>query len=270
MSVLVMVLMLLLSLTLVLSGCGGNKTASNTPVEEESVEEEDASAGNSGGGLVGVGNVIKKEPIQIGGILAKMSSEDAAAMKDSLDQDEIENMSKEDQDKLVTNIGDIVDKHQKVLVVVQDKLEDSDADVEVDEKTGKVSMDNSILFKKGEYKLSDAGKKYLDEFFSAYASAILDDSVSEYVSKIQVIGNASSEGDYDYNKKLSQNRAKEVMDYCLSSKKNGLTKDQKKKLKGMMKAVGVSSDNPVLGKDGKEDKKASRRVEFKFIMNIDQ
>ena len=236
---------------------------------EAAADSADATTASSGGGIVGLDNVIQKQPVEIGGVLASLSEEDAAAIKDSLDEEEIAEMSSEEQQELITNMGEIVDKHQKVLVLVQDKLEEADADVEIDEETGKITMDNSILFKKGEYKLSDAGKKSLDEFFSAYGEAILDKSVSSYVSQIQVIGNASSEGDYNYNKTLSQNRAKEVMNYCLNSKKMGWTKDQKKQLKGKMKAIGVSSDNPVLDKNGKEDKKASRRVEFKFIMNID-
>lgn len=238
-------------------------------VATESTYSADATTASSGGGVVGLDNVIEKQPVEIGGVLASLSEEDAAAIKDSLDEEEIAEMSSEEQQELITNMGEIVDQHQKVLVLVQDKLEEADADVEIDEETGKITMDNSILFKKGEYKLSDAGKKSLDEFFSAYAEAILDKSVSSYVSQIQIIGNASSEGDYNYNKTLSENRAKEVMNYCLNSKKMGWSKDQKKQLKGKMKAIGVSSDNPVLDKNGKEDKKASRRVEFKFIMNID-
>ena len=74
-------------------------------------------------------------------------------------------------------------------------------------------------------------------------------------------------GTYEYNKTLSQSRADNVKEYCLSSS-TGLNKEMIKQLSGLMQSVGRSSDELIVDKKGKEDAKASRRVTFRFTINL--
>ena len=62
-------------------------------------------------------------------------------------------------------------------------------------------------------------------------------------------------------------RADNVKEYCLSTD-TGLNKDMRKQLSGLLQSVGRSSDELIVDKNGKEDEKASRRVTFRFTINL--
>jgi outer membrane protein OmpA-like peptidoglycan-associated protein len=74
-----------------------------------------------------------------------------------------------------------------------------------------------------------------------------------HIKKIAIEGHTSSEGSDKYNLKLSDKRAKAVMDYLVS--KGGLDK-------GMFTAKGFGESKPVKDESTEEGKEANRRVEF--------
>lgn len=213
--------------------------------------------------VVGGSNVVKDDKIvDRGGILAQLSP-----LADNLDLDEIESLSDADKQKLIGGLDVLKQRQNMVVEDISAAL--ADTGVEVDAQSGKITMDESILFGKNKASISEEGKAYLDTFFGLYAKSILGEGNSGYVSEIQVIGNTDTDGTYEYNLDLSQRRAEVVMDYCLTSENNGLSEQEREKMKTLMTAVGQSYDNPVYDADGNIDKKASRRVELKFIMNLD-
>jgi OOP family OmpA-OmpF porin len=73
------------------------------------------------------------------------------------------------------------------------------------------------------------------------------------VKKISIEGNASSEGNKEYNKKLSDDRAKSVMEYMV--KKEGIDAAR-------LTAHGNGADKPVADNATEEGREKNRRVDF--------
>jgi len=76
------------------------------------------------------------------------------------------------------------------------------------------------------------------------------------IKKIRIEGHASSEGNHDYNVKLSRNRAKAVLDHLV---KKG--KVDKKRLE----SEGYGPDRPIASNDTETGREANRRVEFMIL-----
>jgi outer membrane protein OmpA-like peptidoglycan-associated protein len=73
--------------------------------------------------------------------------------------------------------------------------------------------------------------------------------------KIEISGHTDSKGAADYNQKLSQNRAKAVVDYLV---KAGITADR-------LTFAGYGKDQPIATNDTDEGRQLNRRTEFKII-----
>ena len=74
-----------------------------------------------------------------------------------------------------------------------------------------------------------------------------------HIKKISVEGHASSEGDDDYNMRLSKNRAKAVMDHLVKKEKIP---------KGMLTSQGFGETRPIASNDSESGREQNRRVEF--------
>ncbi|MFN6944017.1 MAG: OmpA family protein [Cytophagaceae bacterium] len=75
--------------------------------------------------------------------------------------------------------------------------------------------------------------------------------------KIEISGHTDNKGSADYNKKLSQERAKAVVDYLI---KKGITSDR-------LKFAGYGFDRPLASNDTEEGRQLNRRTEFEIIGN---
>ena len=78
------------------------------------------------------------------------------------------------------------------------------------------------------------------------------------VKKIRIEGHASSEGEADYNKDLSDRRAKAVMDFLI---KVGVDPER-------MEAVGYGEERPIADNETEEGREKNRRVEFNIIARL--
>jgi len=78
------------------------------------------------------------------------------------------------------------------------------------------------------------------------------------VKKIRIEGHASSEGADDYNKKLSDRRAKAVMDFLV---KAGVDAER-------MEAIGYGEERPIADNETEEGREKNRRVEFNIIARL--
>ena len=116
------------------------------------------------------------------------------------------------------------------------------------DKNGNIVLDSSVFFESGKSTLKPEGKAFLGE--------------------IIIEGHTDSDGSYETNLKISQNRALEVALYCL--KMPTLSDRQKEKLQEILTAKGRSYSDLKYDIYGNEDKDASRRVEFKFSLRDSQ
>lgn len=122
-----------------------------------------------------------------------------------------------------------------------------------------------VLFQVGESYINDKFKIILNDFFPRYIQLLSSDKYRDNIEEIRIEGHTSSEwnditGDVAYinNMKLSQDRTREVLVYCLSITDKTIGDWAKSKLT----ANGLSSSKLIIS-NGLEDKEKSRRVEFR-------
>lgn len=132
-----------------------------------------------------------------------------------------------------------------------------------------IKFDNELNFELGSYRISSKFKSTLDSFFPRLMTVIMkfEDSISE----LRIEGHTDTQrriGEnrltaYLSNTELSQNRSREVLDYSLNLDE---IKNDIKLLEwsySNITAHGLSSSKKIIT-NGKEDKDASRRVEFRL------
>ena len=124
-----------------------------------------------------------------------------------------------------------------------------------------------MLFGGDSAAITDDGKTLLNKFLAAYTSIIYNEKYEGFISMTRIEGHtAPVAGDtYEDGLPLSQERAANVKDYCLSSD----TGVDTSRLASSLEAVGLSNSKPVYNADGEIDMEACRRVSFRFIVNLD-
>lgn len=139
--------------------------------------------------------------------------------------------------------------------------------VTVNTENGEISMDSSVLFGGDSSELTAEGKAFLNKFIKAYASVVYSEKYNGFISKTMVEGHtAPVEGStYASGLQLSQERAENVKKYCLSSETNVNIS----KFADTLEAVGYSNSQPIYDSNGNVDMEASRRVSFRFLVNIE-
>lgn len=178
----------------------------------------------------------------------------------------LEALMSEQQQKLDNIIG----VRTELIEELKSEFNDSDLQIAVDEKTGAITFDSSILFSYNQATLTPSGKKFLSEFLPRYTDVLLSPKYKGYISEILIEGHTDTEGNYLFNLELSQKRALSVAKYCLSEDSNILTGEQLEELKDVVSATGRSYSNPVYKEDGSVDMEASRRVEFLFRLKDEE
>ncbi len=114
-------------------------------------------------------------------------------------------------------------------------------------------------------------KEILDDFFPRFLEVVANDGYRDSIEEIRIEGHTDSDGGYLYNIQLSQNRAREVLDYCLGLVENNENyADMVDWVKFKITANGLSYSHPILNSDGTENKDLSRRVEFKVRTNAEK
>ena len=180
--------------------------------------------------------------------------------------DKLEAIMSEQQQKL----DDIIGVRTELVEDLKAEFDDSDLKVSVDEKTGGITFDASILFDYNKSTLKPSGKEFLAEFLPRYADVLLSPKYKDNISEILIEGHTDTEGDYLFNLDLSQKRAYEVAEYCLGDKSGILTDSQLEEMRTLISATGRSYSNPVYDDQGKIDMVASRRVEFLFRLKDEE
>ncbi len=162
----------------------------------------------------------------------------------------------------------IVEKKENLMDDLAKAFNDAGIKVTVDEQSGELRMDSSVLFGGDSAVLTSEGKAFLNKFVNAYTSIVFSDKYDGFVSKTMVEGHTApvAGGTYESGLPLSEQRANNVKDYCVSSE----TGVDTTKLASSLEAVGYSNSKPVKDANGNVDMAASRRVSFKFIINLDK
>ena len=168
-------------------------------------------------------------------------------------------------------IAELNEKKENLLSDLAAAFESKGIKVAVNEKTGEIAMDTSVLFGGDSAELSADGKKFLNKFIDVYTSIVYSEKYEGFVAKTMVEGHTApvAGSTYESGLPLSEERAKVVKDYCVSDK-TGIDSKFKAKLKSELEDIGYSNTMPVSDKKGNIDMEASRRVSFRFIINIEK
>lgn len=160
-------------------------------------------------------------------------------------------------------IDELIGIRTTMIQDLSNTLSASNLKAAVDPNSGDIKLDSSVLFETGSYVIRQEGKDLLDRFVPVYLDVLLRPEYEKYLGEIIIEGHTDTDGTYETNLKLSQNRALQVALYCLNMP--SLTPAQKDRLQQIMTATGRSESDPIFV-NGVEDKNASRRVEFKFSL----
>lgn len=125
-----------------------------------------------------------------------------------------------------------------------------------------------VLFDVGSSRLKLSFSRILDDFFPRYIKVLQSEKYKEHIEEIRIEGHTSIEGragmneqeSYFYNMKLSQDRTRSVLQYCL----NILENNNELWTRERAMANGLSSVKPIAQNDTEEGRKQNRRVEFKI------
>ncbi|WP_373072423.1 hypothetical protein [Sulfurimonas sp.] len=158
-----------------------------------------------------------------------------------------------------------VDFYQKLLQLFAEEINSNQIRVKRDLSIE--FLDERLLFKVSEYELNKTQKIFIDKFSNKLIPFI--NKYQDIVKTLEVNGHTSSEwGDVSFtqnylkNEKLSMNRAYSTMSYVFNNQKERL----KKYLSEIFKGSGYGFSKRIII-DDKEDRKNSRRVSFKIILN---
>jgi len=138
----------------------------------------------------------------------------------------------------------------------------------IDRKTLAIRFQKpEVLFGQGGADVTETFKEILDDFFPRYIRVLMSDAFRDQIDEIRIEGHTSSEwfsdvsgnDAYFENMRLSQDRTRNVLRYCL-----GTIEDRRRHewIQSLITANGLSSSKRIFS-GGAEDKDASRRVEFR-------
>lgn len=131
----------------------------------------------------------------------------------------------------------------------------------------------SVLFKPGSYELSTAFENILSDFLPRYYRVL--SNYNDEISSIRIEGHTSSDWGgfnktdaYVKNMELSQQRTQSVLNYWIYNTSSNNSRISW--IKNFVEASGRSSSHLIYTSNGREDKKKSRRVEFKVKTKTEQ
>ncbi len=156
----------------------------------------------------------------------------------------------------------------------RDDLDDWQATI--DRETLSVRFEEpTVLFPQGSAQVTTRFAIILTDFFPRYLAIINSPHYRDSIEEIRIEGHTSSEWQvevdeetaYFANMNLSQDRTRAVLRLCLSLVSNS---EDRAWARRFMFANGLSSSRPMQLPSGDEDRRASRRVEFRTRTAADQ
>ncbi len=187
-----------------------------------------------------------------------ISDREARALKDQ--GTDISGLTEEEIEEIAEKKSDLFDDLYK-------EFADKGINVTINRSTGEIAMDTSVLFGGDSAVITNDGKDLLNKFLEVYTSIIYNEKYDGFIEKTMVEGHTApiAGSTYESGLPLSEQRANNVKDYCLSSD----TGIDTSKLTSTLEAVGYSNSKPVYNSNGEVDMTACRRVSFRFVVNIE-
>lgn len=167
-------------------------------------------------------------------------------------------------------LEEIIGVKKEIISDLSDAFSHSELRISIDEQTGSITLDSSVMFDLNSDVLSGEGQATLSDFLPAYFDVVLSEEYIDYVSEIIIEGHTDTSGGYEYNLKLSQARAEAVAAYCLGEGQQMFSQDMLERIRSLVSVSGRSWSNPIYNDDGTVNADASRRVEIKFRLSDEE
>lgn len=164
-------------------------------------------------------------------------------------------------------LDDIIGVRAEIVRGLQAEFANSGMALTVDEETGSISFDSTVLFDYNQHTLKPTGKAFLNQFFPMYFEVILNNQFKDYVAEVIIEGHTDDAGSYLYNLDLSQKRAFSVAQYCLGEHNNMFSVEKLEEIRELVTANGRAYYGLIRDDQGNVDAEASRRVEVKFRLS---
>lgn len=165
-------------------------------------------------------------------------------------------------------IQELTSTRVKIIEMLQEEFEKENIDINIDPKTGTIKLNESILFDTSKSELKKEGKEFAKRFIPIYVKILLgNEEVRSQLSQIIIEGHTDDVGSYMSNLKLSQDRTLSVAKFLLDDE---FDYKYKKDLQEYITLNGRSYSDPILDKNGKINRDASRRVEIKFRLKEEE
>lgn len=124
----------------------------------------------------------------------------------------------------------------------------------------------STLFDYNKAELKPRFVAILKDFFPRYIKLLSNTKYRDNIEEIRIEGHTDSSGGYISNMKLSQDRTRSVLNFCLYQ----IPKEDFSWVQYKLTANGLSSSHLIYDKNNKENAERSRRVEFKIRTNAEK
>tara|TARA_R110001592_G_scaffold302869_3_gene574874 strand:- start:23909 stop:24574 length:666 start_codon:yes stop_codon:yes gene_type:complete len=156
-----------------------------------------------------------------------------------------------------------LEKTEKSRVVVihslKKALDAKGINAEVNDKTGDISILDSVLFDTNSSELKPEGKHFLDEFLPLYAKVLLDDNgIADQITFLIIEGHTSSSGSWGHNMNLSMARAGAVYDVV-----DHMNFPRKKEMLNKLMVAGRGKASANQRQEDSKDRKVVFRIQFR-------
>lgn len=165
-------------------------------------------------------------------------------------------------------IKEIAEKKEDLFNDLKTEFEKEGINASINKATGEIALDTTVLFAGDSADVTPQGKEFLNKFLKAYENVVYNEKYDGFISKTMIEGHVAPVGKttYEGGMPLSEQRAENVKKYCLSNE-SGINNTEFAKT---LETKGYSQSKPVYNSDGEVDYEASRRVSFRFIVNVDK
>ena len=164
-------------------------------------------------------------------------------------------------------LEELEQKKNSLLDDLAEEFNNAGVDVTINETTGELSVDSSVLFGGDSADVTAEGKEFIEKFVNVYTSVVFAEKYDGLVSKTVIEGHTAplENSTYESGLPLSEDRAKNVLGCCTSLNNNANIA----KIKETFESVGCSNSKPVYTSTGEVDLEASRRVSFRLVLNLE-
>ena len=184
-------------------------------------------------------------------------------------QVEIDSKTQQLQEKQA-QIDRIIGVKAEVIEALRKEFSANNVNVKIDPQTGALTLDSNVMFDYDDTTLSEEGQEVLLQVLPIYCHVLLSDQYIDNIGKIIIDGYTDTDGTYEYNLQLSQQRSLAVAMFLVEKEDEFLSSDESATLRDILTVNGHSMSNPVLDSAGNIDMDASRRVEVKFRLKDEE